>query len=159
MRIARFDLAAFGHFTNTTLTFPTGAPDIHVVHGPNEAGKSTLRAALLDWFYGIHGRTPYGFKHGYPAMMLAARIEDPTLGGLEFRRYKKTQEPAGGRRRQSARRDAEPRPLAAAAPTASRTSGCSPSTTSNCSRAKAPSPTPVTTSAASCSERPPGLGI
>lgn len=89
MRIARFDITAFGHFTGTRLVFRSSECDFHVIHGPNEAGKSTLRQALLDCFYGIHGQTPYDFKHHYTKLELGALIEDPTLGTLDLKRFKR----------------------------------------------------------------------
>ncbi len=89
MRLARFDLTAFGHFTGTSLAFPAGSPDMHVIHGPNEAGKSTLRVALLEWLYGIHSQSSFDFKHGYGKMELGGQLDDPALGVLEFRRLKR----------------------------------------------------------------------
>ena len=90
MRIARLDLIRFGKFTNHTLTFPAAATDLHLVFGPNEAGKSTLRQALLDWLYGIHARTPYNFKHAYATMEIGGKIEDADAKSVEFRRFKRT---------------------------------------------------------------------
>ena len=89
MRLARLDLTRFGKFTDRALDFPVSATDLHVVYGPNEAGKSTLRQALLDWLYGIHPRTGYDFKHGYAALEVGGVIEDPVHGPLAFRRFKR----------------------------------------------------------------------
>ena len=43
-------------------------------YGPNEAGKSTLREACLDFLYGIPVRTQYNFIHDYTVMEIGARI-------------------------------------------------------------------------------------
>ena len=56
MRLNRLGLAAFGKFTDANLDFgdkPTDGPDLHILYGPNEAGKSTIYAAMLDFFFGI----------------------------------------------------------------------------------------------------------
>ena len=41
MRIQRLDLLRYGRFTATHLALPASNSDIHIVFGPNEAGKST----------------------------------------------------------------------------------------------------------------------
>lgn len=92
MRLSRLDLARYGIFTDRSLSFPKSECDLHLVVGPNEAGKSTIRQALLDLFYGIHPRSPYGFKHGLSEMMVGGVIEDAD-GHFEFQRFKKTKNP------------------------------------------------------------------
>ena len=47
MRIVRLNLLRYGALTERELTFRPGAA-IHVVHGHNEAGKSTALAALSE---------------------------------------------------------------------------------------------------------------
>ncbi|MGL4239849.1 MAG: AAA family ATPase, partial [Beijerinckiaceae bacterium] len=77
MRVNRLDLTRYGRFTDARLDFgpkPASGPDLHVVYGPNEAGKSTVFAALLDFFYGIEARSPYNFLHPYPQMRIGASL-------------------------------------------------------------------------------------
>lgn len=78
MRIDRFDLTRYGHFNNASLTFPKplNGPDLHIVFGPNEAGKSTLFSAWLDLLYGIPKRSGYAFLHGGAQMRIAAALSD-----------------------------------------------------------------------------------
>lgn len=76
MRFSRFDLKAFGHFTDRSLEFAARKHDLHVIVGPNEAGKSTLRDAIANYLFGIPARSPYNFLHGYSDLCLGARIED-----------------------------------------------------------------------------------
>lgn len=74
MRLDRLDLTRYGHFTDRRLAFPAPAPgeaDLHVVYGPNEAGKSTLFSAWLDLLFGIPLRTRYDFRHPGPTMRVA----------------------------------------------------------------------------------------
>ncbi|MGQ0565072.1 MAG: AAA family ATPase [Gemmobacter sp.] len=76
MRLSRLDLVRYGRFTGGALDFgERGVPDLHVVYGANEAGKSTALNAWLDLLFGIEMRTGYGFLHGYDAMQVAGRIE------------------------------------------------------------------------------------
>ncbi|MEO1192543.1 MAG: AAA family ATPase [Pseudomonadota bacterium] len=87
MRLSRLDLLRFGHFTETSLAFPQGACDLHIVFGPNEAGKSSTLAAIGSLFFKIDPRSDYNFLHAYPDMLLGGVVE---AGGetLEFRRRK-----------------------------------------------------------------------
>lgn len=91
MRIARLDLSRFGPFTDRTLTPPKAEVDLHLIVGRNEAGKSSLRQAVVDLLYGIPVRTQYDFSW----------ISDLLLGGvlenggesLEFQRFKRNKNP------------------------------------------------------------------
>ncbi|KQS80351.1 sugar translocase [Rhizobium sp. Leaf384] len=78
MRLSALDLVRYGKFTGKQLDFGParpGKPDLHLVYGPNEAGKSTLFSAVLDLFFGIEGRSPYNFLHPYPAMRIGATVD------------------------------------------------------------------------------------
>ncbi|QRM54997.1 AAA family ATPase [Sinorhizobium sp. BG8] len=93
MRINRLDLVRYGKFTDRSLVFPEpqpGGSDIHIVHGPNEAGKSTLFSAYLDLLFGIELKSTYGFLHGYPALRIGG---DFTFAGnrQEVYRLKRNQ--------------------------------------------------------------------
>ncbi|MDB5953187.1 MAG: hypothetical protein JWR65_5042 [Massilia sp.] len=87
MRIDRLDLIRFGKFTGRSLDFPLAERDFHVVVGPNEAGKSTVRAAILDLLYGIPKNTSHAFIHAMPELRLGGAIShDGAL--FEFGRVK-----------------------------------------------------------------------
>lgn len=75
MRINRLDLLRFGKFTDKTISLPAAAQDFHLIVGPNEAGKSTLRDAIQDLFFGIETRSRYNFLHAHAEMRLGALIE------------------------------------------------------------------------------------
>ena len=93
MRLKRLDLTRYGKFTDRVVDFgdaEAGAPDLHVVYGPNEAGKSTLFAAWLDLLYAIPLQSPYGFLHPYPTMRIGAAIALRD-GTREFVRIKRPQ--------------------------------------------------------------------
>lgn len=86
MRLKRLDLARYGRFTNHSIDFGerlSGRPDLHVVYGPNEAGKSTLFAAWLDLLYGIDKKSRYQFLHPYATMRIGGVLE-MTAGAREY---------------------------------------------------------------------------
>ncbi|MBR3372079.1 MAG: AAA family ATPase [Rhodobacteraceae bacterium] len=81
MRLDALGLTAYGHFTNATLSLPApaqGAPDLHIVFGPNEAGKSTLLQAWLDLLFGFPNQTPFDFLHEKRALRVQASLRDPS---------------------------------------------------------------------------------
>lgn len=81
MRLKRLDLTRFGNFTGQSIDFgakPQGLPDLHIVYGPNEAGKSTALAALLDLLFGMGTQNPFGFLHPYPTMRVGGVLEFAT---------------------------------------------------------------------------------
>jgi uncharacterized protein YhaN len=78
MRLRRLDLVRYGRFTGTTVDFgarEAGVPDLHVVYGANEAGKSTALNAWLDLLFGIEGQSSYAFLHPYGTMRIGAEVE------------------------------------------------------------------------------------
>jgi uncharacterized protein YhaN len=87
VRIRRLDLIRYGHFTDRSVDFPESDRDIHLVFGPNEAGKSTLLAAISELLFGIDERSRFGFLHGYGDMRIGALLAGED-GTLEIRRRK-----------------------------------------------------------------------
>jgi uncharacterized protein YhaN len=91
MRLKRLDLTRYGHFTDRVVDFgaaEAGRPDFHVIHGPNEAGKSTLFSAWLDFLYGMPVQSPYNFLHDYKTMRIGATLETAS-GARRLARIKK----------------------------------------------------------------------
>ena len=62
MRIEQIDLRAYGHFNNQRLLLGGGA-NLHIICGPNEAGKTTLWRAINGALFGIAERTQDAFLH------------------------------------------------------------------------------------------------
>lgn len=87
MRISRLDLLRYGKFTDHSVLLPRSRQDFHLIVGPNEAGKSTLRNAILDLFFGIETRSSYNFLHPHSEMKLGALIEQKDQS-LDFYRVK-----------------------------------------------------------------------
>ena len=92
MRLDRLDLVRYGKFTDRSLDFGApvpGKPDFHLVYGPNEAGKSTLRQAIGDWLFGFPTRTPMGFVHPMPELRLGGTLQRTAdASALAFERTK-----------------------------------------------------------------------
>ena len=88
MKIRRLDLFAFGPFTELSLDFSASSAGLHLIHGPNEAGKSSTLRAIHDLFYGIGIRTNDNFVHDYNRLRIGAEIEDRQGNVLTFRRRK-----------------------------------------------------------------------
>lgn len=91
MRLERLDLTRYGRFTERSLSFSPPAPagpDLHIIYGPNEAGKSTLFSGWLDLLFGIPIRSRYDFLHRGPTMQIGAHL---THAGteLELKRLKR----------------------------------------------------------------------
>lgn len=89
MRVRRLDLIRYGCFTNEKVNLPQGDPDLHIVVGPNEAGKSTVMSALEDLLFGIPSRSTLDFIHDYKDMRLGAAMESDGRS-LEVQRRKGT---------------------------------------------------------------------
>lgn len=86
MRFRKLALRRYGHFEQLDLELG-GAPLV-VVHGANEAGKSTLHSALLDFLFGVPARTPYAYRFGGPAIELGAGLVLADGDRLELLRRK-----------------------------------------------------------------------
>ena len=76
MRFATLSLERYGRFEDCELSFRQGEPDLHVVYGANEAGKSTSLAAVSDLLFGFPARSPYNFVYDYALLRVGAVLED-----------------------------------------------------------------------------------
>ena len=87
MRFHRLDLIKYGKFSDRSVEFPVAKQDFHLIVGPNEAGKSTLRSAIVDLLFGIPSRSPLNFLHPLNELRLGASIGN-TSDSLDFQRAK-----------------------------------------------------------------------
>jgi len=76
MKLARLMLQAFGSFTDKTLDFAASPSNLHLIYGPNEAGKSVALRAITDLRFGIPLRSPDGFIHAPGQMRVAGLFID-----------------------------------------------------------------------------------
>ena len=79
MRLNRLELVRYGRFQDTALDFgaPPAGPDVTVVYGANEAGKSTAFTAWLDFLFGFRGGSQYAFRFDRKDMLVGAVLETP----------------------------------------------------------------------------------
>ncbi len=75
MKILRLDLTAYGPFTRRSMEFGEGGPNLHLVYGPNEAGKSTTLRAISGLFYGIEAQTSDAHRHAMPDLRIGATLQ------------------------------------------------------------------------------------
>ena len=76
MKLARLLLQAFGPFTGKTLDFAGSASNLHLIYGPNEAGKSAALRAITDLRFGIPLRSSDDFIHATGQMRVAGLFID-----------------------------------------------------------------------------------
>lgn len=89
MKLRRLDLKAFGPFTDQTLLFDSSGPGLHVIYGPNEAGKSSSLRALKALLYGFHPQTPDNFLHSYNQLLVGGSLENRAGQTIVFQRRKR----------------------------------------------------------------------
>ena len=77
MRLRHLSLDRFGHFGGLHLDFGAQGTngDFHIVHGPNEAGKTTVMEGFLRLLYGFPQREPYDFLHQRKNLQVSAELE------------------------------------------------------------------------------------
>jgi uncharacterized protein YhaN len=88
LRILELDLKAFGPFTEKRLDLGDGDPGLCVIHGANEAGKSSALRAIHDLLYGIPARSPDDFLHRYADLRIGARLRFADGEDIAFVRRK-----------------------------------------------------------------------
>jgi uncharacterized protein YhaN len=76
LRLERFELRAFGPFTDTTLELGAPGGGLHIICGPNEVGKTTAQRGIGDFLFGIPTRSTDDHLHSYEDMRLAATVID-----------------------------------------------------------------------------------
>lgn len=93
MRLNRLDLIRYGRFKDAEIAFPKradGVPDVTVIYGPNEAGKSTAFNAFLELLVGFKsGAHPYAFRFERSDLLVGAELDLPRRGTMALRRNSK----------------------------------------------------------------------
>ena len=86
MRIQQLNLAAFGPFTDRELAFE--GRGLHIVYGPNEAGKSSALRGLKALLYGIDERTLDNFIHANDKLRIHGVLQSSDGTDFSFARRK-----------------------------------------------------------------------
>lgn len=74
MRLRRLLLTRYGHLADQDIVF-ADTPDLHIVLGANEAGKSTALSAIGDALFRFPHRTPYDFLHGTRDLRIGIEVQ------------------------------------------------------------------------------------
>ncbi|RLB84789.1 MAG: hypothetical protein DRH26_18885, partial [Deltaproteobacteria bacterium] len=88
MRILNLNLVAFGPFEGVSIDLSQGKHGLHIIYGPNEAGKSSALRALRQVFYGIPMRSDDNFRFPHNKMRIGATICNNDGDIVEFIRRK-----------------------------------------------------------------------
>lgn len=89
MKLKRLELKAFGPFTDRIIAFNSDGPGLHILYGPNEAGKSSSLRALKTLLYGFPQQTPDSFIHSYDQLLVGGCLENSVGQEIIFHRRKK----------------------------------------------------------------------
>jgi len=87
MKINQIDLKAYGHFTKKRLTLD-GAANLHIICGPNEAGKTTLWRAINGALFGIPERSQDTFLHDTKKLRIGLALTASSGESLAIMRRK-----------------------------------------------------------------------
>lgn len=74
MRFDNLRLIATGPFTNKEIDLSGGTYGLHIVYGPNEAGKSSSLRAITNFLFGFPTRTSDDFIHPYGKLRIGAKL-------------------------------------------------------------------------------------
>jgi len=86
MKVRHLRIEQFGLFVDRELEFSGDA--LQLIHGPNEAGKSTLLQLLRETLFGFAVRNPYAFPEHTGEMAALVTLEMADGRQLRFRRRK-----------------------------------------------------------------------
>jgi uncharacterized protein YhaN len=74
VRLLELELSAFGALRHRKLDFSQPGPQLHLLYGPNETGKSTTLRAILGLLYGIDHQSPDARVFGPDNLRITARL-------------------------------------------------------------------------------------
>ena len=89
MKIDALRLRAFGPFTDKTVDFSGDGHGLHIVFGPNEAGKSTALRAMLGLLYGFGHTVEDAWLHDYKKLEVGGALRLSDGRRLNLTRYKR----------------------------------------------------------------------
>lgn len=88
MQIKQLNFAAFGPFTDRELMFDQVQGGLHIVYGPNEAGKSSALRGLKALLYNIEVRTADNHLHANDKLRIEGCVRAASGDELHFVRRK-----------------------------------------------------------------------
>ncbi len=93
MKIAKLYLKAFGPYTEQVIDFARIDASLHILYGPNEAGKSSLLRAIHALFFGISERTQDNFLHENALLRIGGLLADNKGDQIAVMRRKVRKQP------------------------------------------------------------------
>jgi uncharacterized protein YhaN len=90
VRFLELSLIAFGPFTDRRIDLSGGSEGLHLVFGPNEAGKSSALRAVVDLLFGIPVQTRDAHLHDNQALRIGGHLRRTSGEELRFIRRKGT---------------------------------------------------------------------
>lgn len=85
MRFTRLDILRYGALTDRVIDFRPDAR-LHVIYGPNEAGKSSALSAISDLLFGFPAAAEQSFLHEPNTLRIGADLRARDGATLSFRR-------------------------------------------------------------------------
>jgi uncharacterized protein YhaN len=76
VRLDSIDLLRYGHFSGRRIELPARQPDLYVIYGDNEAGKSTLLRGISALLFGVPLKTPDTHTFKGPELRIGATISE-----------------------------------------------------------------------------------
>ena len=89
MKIDILKLRAFGPFKDKEVDFSCNGHGLHIVFGPNEAGKSTALRAMLGLLYGFGHKVEDAWWHDYKKLEVGGSLRLSDGRPLNLARYKR----------------------------------------------------------------------
>ncbi|HMI90233.1 MAG TPA: AAA family ATPase, partial [Polyangiales bacterium] len=80
MKLLELELTHFGAISNRRLDLSQRQHALHLIYGPNEAGKSTTLRAILALLYGVEHQSPDARLFGSETMRIRGRLSDEQGG-------------------------------------------------------------------------------
>ena len=84
MKLIRLSLSAVGPFTGTVLDLSGGEQGLHLVYGPNEAGKTSALRALSHLLFGFPHLSSDNFVHPNDQLRVGGTLRRSDGDELEF---------------------------------------------------------------------------
>lgn len=94
MRLLQLDLRSYGHFEGARpIELQAGSRGLHLIHGPNEAGKSTALRAIRALLFGFPRSTTDTHGREYGTLRVGGAIRNEKGAELAFVRRKRDIKP------------------------------------------------------------------
>ncbi len=84
MKLLKLNLKAVGPFTGVVLDLSGGEQGLHLIYGPNEAGKTSTLRALSHLLFGFPQRSADNFVHPNEQLRVGGRLRHSSGEELEI---------------------------------------------------------------------------